>query len=119
MWAMEEIPYFGQTVSYMASEVVACVPSRIVKTRTVEEALDNRVWVQDIRGGLSLNGPIEFLKLWDALMNFTFTSDDDQHIWKHEISGSFSSKTAYKAFFYGSIQFEPWRRLEILGTSKM
>ena len=103
----------------MASEVVVCVPSRILKTRKVEEALDNRVWVQDIRGGLSLNGPIEFLKLWDALMNFTFTSDDDQHIWKHEISGSFSSKTAYKAFFYGSIQFEPWRHLEILGTSKM
>ena len=84
----------GCSLVDMASEVVACVPSRIVKTRMVEEALDNRVWVQGIRGGLSLNGPIEFLKLWDALMNFTFTSDDDQHIWKHHISGSFSSKTS-------------------------
>ena len=44
-------------------------------------------------------------------MNFTLTSDDDQHIWKHDISGFFSSKMAYKAFFYGSIQFEPWRHL--------
>jgi hypothetical protein len=58
-------------------------------------------------GSFSLNGLIEFLKLWDALMNFTLTSDDDQHIWKHDILGSFSSKMAYKAFFYGSIQFEP------------
>ena len=77
------------------------------------------MWVHDIRGGLSLNGLIEFLKLWDALLNFTLTNEDDQHIWKHAILGSFLSKTTYNAFFYGSIQFEPWRHLEILGTSKM
>ena len=43
----------GCSLVDMASEVVVCVPSRILKTLKVEEALDNRVWVQDIRGGLS------------------------------------------------------------------
>jgi hypothetical protein len=47
-------------------------------------------------GGLSLNGLIEFHKLWDALLNFTLTSDEDQHVWKHDIAGSFSAKTTYK-----------------------
>jgi hypothetical protein len=88
----------GCSLVDMALEVAACLQSRILKIRTAEETLDNRVWVQDIRGGLSLNGLIEFLKLWDALLNFTLTNDDDQHHWKHDISGSFSSKSAYKSW---------------------
>ena len=88
----------GCSLVDMALEVAACLQSRILKTRTAEETLDNQVWVQDIRGGLSLNGLIEFLKLWDALLNFTLTNDDDQYHWKYDISGSFSSKSAYKSW---------------------
>jgi hypothetical protein len=39
------------------------------------------------------------------------TQDDDQHVWRHEASGWFSSKSCYKVLFIGSIPFEPWKRL--------
>jgi hypothetical protein len=32
-------------------------------------------------------------------------------VWIHSSSGQFSSKSCYKAFFLGSITFEPWKRL--------
>ena len=83
------------------------VLSRILKTRMVEEALDNRVWIKDIRGGLSLNGLMSStnfgMHFWILPLQVSVISISG--------SSSFSSKTAYKAFFYGSIQFEPWCRL--------
>ena len=33
------------------------------------------------------------------------------HFWNLEANGTFSSKSCYRAFFVGSISFEPWRRL--------
>ena len=34
-----------------------------------------------------------------------------QHIWRFDASGTYSAKSIYRAFFYGSVTFEPWRRL--------
>ena len=34
-----------------------------------------------------------------------------QHIWRFDASGTYSAKSTYRAFFYGSVTFEPWRRL--------
>jgi hypothetical protein len=38
----------------------------------------------------------------------SITSEEDSHSWRLESSGSFSSKSAYQAFFNGSTFFEPW-----------
>jgi hypothetical protein len=35
----------------------------------------------------------------------------DRYKWKLTQDGSYSSKSAYKAFFVGSIKFSPWRRI--------
>jgi hypothetical protein len=44
----------------------------IKKTSTVQQALLNQTWVQDIRGGLSVATIIEYLHLWDHLEAFVF-----------------------------------------------
>ncbi|WVZ83279.1 hypothetical protein U9M48_030445, partial [Paspalum notatum var. saurae] len=49
--------------------------------------------------------------LWDVLENIILSQDPDMHVWRLDASGSFSSKSCYKAFFLGAITFEPWKRL--------
>ncbi|GJN13632.1 hypothetical protein PR202_gb00357 [Eleusine coracana subsp. coracana] len=97
----------------LAPEVFAVILPRIRQTRTVAEALHGEVWIQDIQrgGGLSWQGITEFLQLWDCLMEITLSEQEDHHIWRLNGSGTYSSKSAYKAFFNGSITFEPWCRL--------
>ena len=81
------------------------------KARTVAKAMVDHSWVSDISGVLSLSGLMEYLELWDALTNFQLNNTIDQHHWKFESSSTFSSKSAYRAFFIGSIQFELWKCL--------
>jgi hypothetical protein len=54
---------------------------------------------------------MEYLELWDAIADFQLNTSEDYHSWKFESSGIFSSRSAYRAFFVGAIQFEPWKRL--------
>jgi len=68
-------------------------------------------WVSDIRGALSWQGLAEYLELWDALAEFAVNDTKDLHHWKFEASGTFSTRSAYRAFFEGAIGFEPWKRL--------
>jgi hypothetical protein len=39
------------------------------------------------------------------------TQETDRHVWLHTSYRQFTSKSCYKAFFMGSITFEPWKRL--------
>lgn len=81
--------------------------------RTVAGALGDR-WVSDIQGGLSRVGIGEFLRLWDCVREIDLNDQEDRHIWKLEASGCYSSKSAYRAYFVGSVTFEPGRRLYII-----
>jgi hypothetical protein len=101
----------GCSIENLAPTVFACVPPRIRKTRTVAEALNNGEWPRDIQGGLSWVGIGEYLQLWDYLIEIALTDQEDRHIWRLDASGCYSSKSAYKAYFFGAVTFEPWRRL--------
>jgi hypothetical protein len=46
-----------------------------------------------------------------VLSEFLLNNSDDLHQWKFESSGIFSSRSTYRAFFVGAVQFEPWKRL--------
>lgn len=89
------------------------MPPRFRKMRTVAGALGDR-WVSDIQGGLSRVGIGEFLRLWDCVREIDLNDQEDRHIWKLEASGCYSSKSAYRAYFVGSVTFEPGRRLYII-----
>lgn len=97
----------------LAPTVYGCVAPRIHKTRTVTEALTNETWLQDVRGGgaLSCHGIREFFRLWDCLVDITLNDQDDNHVWTLDASGCYSSKSAYRGYFNGSVTFEPWHRL--------
>jgi hypothetical protein len=101
----------GYYLEDLAPAVVAVVPSRTRKQRTVADALQGHAWPADISGGLSLVGLFEYFQLWDILHKAILSQDDDVHVWRLEGSRQFTSKSAYQAFFNGSITFAPWRRL--------
>ncbi|TVU34045.1 hypothetical protein EJB05_15869, partial [Eragrostis curvula] len=45
------------------------------------------------------------------LRDIILTEEEDQHTWHFDASGIYSAESAYRAFFNGSVTFEPWRRL--------
>ncbi|GJM95726.1 hypothetical protein PR202_ga12503 [Eleusine coracana subsp. coracana] len=102
---------FGCSLAELAPSVVAAVPLKTKQQRTVAEALLGRQWPTDIQSGLSLVGLYEYFQLWDALLEVDLSEENDQHIWRFDNSGLFSTKSAYRAFHIGATTFEPWRRL--------
>jgi len=101
----------GCSIENLAPNVFKCIPARLRKSRTVREALLDLTWVSDIRGALGWLGLVEYLELWDVLTDVVLQDTEDIHHWKFEASGLFSSRSAYRAFFAGSVGFEPWKRL--------
>jgi len=102
----------GRTLSELAPNLCKLIPKRAVKRRTVAQALDNRRWVADIRGALSVQVLREYLYIWDLVDGLVLQPEiPDQHRWKLTNLGPYSSKSAYNAFFIGSIRFAPWKRI--------
>jgi hypothetical protein len=84
--------------------------SKARKQRTVAQALQDRNWVHDIRGALSVQVLVEYLQLWNLLGNVKLQlGTHDQLSWRLSNHGIYSSKSAYEAFFTGTIKFGPWR----------
>jgi hypothetical protein len=77
----------------------------------IKEALNNRKWVFDIKGALTVQVTWIFnhLSLVDDMVLDPAISD--QHSWCLSKTGSYSSKSAYEAFFIGTIRFAPWKRI--------
>jgi hypothetical protein len=67
-----------------------------------------RQWIANIKPPLlSLVEIQQFLLLWDALSEVQLSQEEDHHVWRHEASGLFSSKSCYNVLFFGSTVFEP------------
>ncbi|GJM94024.1 hypothetical protein PR202_ga10635 [Eleusine coracana subsp. coracana] len=81
----------GNCIADLAPEVVAAVPQRICSTRTVAEALMNNSWPTDIQGGLSIVGQYDYFMLSDVIQEVALSLDEDQHTWKFEAAGTFTS----------------------------
>ena len=65
----------------------------------------------DIRNALGLRGLTEYLELWGLISEVNLTDADDLDRWKPEASGVFSTKSAYRCYFVGSVTFEPCKRI--------
>ena len=101
----------GCCLGDLAPNVVQCVPTKLRKKRTVNEALQENLWVFDIRNTLGWRGLAEYLEVWDLIAAVNLTNTEDIHRWKPHASGLFSTWSAYRSYFVGSIPFEPWKRL--------
>ena len=96
------------TVCEMAPNLLKTIAKRVIKQRTVAQALEDRRWVSNIKGRLSVPVLREYLLLWDLVDNMLLQEGvEDQHQWKLTRSGIYSSKSTYNAYFIGSIRFAP------------
>jgi len=102
----------GYTIADLSPNLFKAVPKRTTKRRTVAQALHNRCWVQDIKGARTVEVMLEYFQIWDFVEGFVLHPDTpDKFRWKLSHDGSYSSKSAYAAFFVGSIKFGSWRRI--------
>ena len=80
--------------------------------RTVAEALNNRRWVADIKGARTVQVLEDYLNIWDLVEGLTLQQEvPDRFRWKLTQSGTYTSKSAYAAFFVGTIKFAPWKKI--------
>jgi hypothetical protein len=101
-----------KTLAEWVPNLFRLVPKRAVKMHTVGQALTNRSWVADIRGALMVQVLVEYLAIWDLVDGLELRADvPDEHHWKLNPSGCYSSKSAYDALFVGTVKFSPWKRI--------
>jgi hypothetical protein len=107
----------GKFVVDLAPELVAAVPARFRKLRTVHEKLSNGIWINDVRNDLSDIAFLQFTCIWTTVQDIQVQDIQlvpgvvDLHIWTPSSSGTFSSKSAYERFFVGAVNFEPADRI--------
>ena len=83
-----------------------------MRFREKSQALSNRDWVADIKGALTVQVLIEFLKSWELVEGVVSHPDvPDRFSWKFSSSDQYSRKSAYNTMFICSIKFPAWRRI--------
>ncbi|CAN6193691.1 unnamed protein product [Urochloa humidicola] len=63
-------------------------------------------WIGDIAGQLSIEALLQYFELWDAMTRVNLTQGREDTIsWRWTATGSYTARSAYKAFFEGSTRF--------------
>ena len=86
--------------------------SRHCKRLSVKDGLLNNRWASGIVGALTTPVLCQFLRVWELLRQVQLNPlASDRFIWKWSTDGSYSASSAYRAFFYGSIELPGAREL--------
>ncbi|WVZ52340.1 hypothetical protein U9M48_003412 [Paspalum notatum var. saurae] len=102
----------GRSIVDLVPSLLSAVPRRAVQRRTMAQALQNQFWVSDISGALTVQVLVEDLRVWELVDDINLQQDvPDQHLWKLTKSGIYSRKSAYTAFFLGSVGLSGWKRI--------
>ena len=64
----------GKSIQDLATNLIKLVPKRISKKRTVKVTLNNRRWVFDIKGALTVQVILEYLTIWGLVDDMVFGS---------------------------------------------
>ena len=92
----------GRSIKDLAPALPAAVRPRAQRQRTVAEGLSNRAWVRDITGALTVQVIIEYLQIWNLVVNQAINDlAEDRFIWKWTADHCFTTASAYRAFFIG------------------
>ena len=102
----------GKSLIDLAPCLVDVVCGRIKKKRTVAQALQNKQWISDITGALTVQVLLEYLQVWDRLQGVRLQENQpDKICWKWTSDKMFSTSSAYLAFFIGQHPIEGARIL--------
>ncbi|WVZ50728.1 hypothetical protein U9M48_001955 [Paspalum notatum var. saurae] len=102
----------GSSIAELAPNLVLTVSRKSRKQCTVSQALASRRWVTDIRGALTVQVLVEYLKIWELVDGVILQPEvPDQFSWRLTQSGLYTCKSAYEAFFVGTIKFGLWKRI--------
>jgi hypothetical protein len=102
----------GKCIKDIAPAVFDLVPPRLANIRLVRDTLPNFQWISDVNGAISVRVIAEFLELCEVLDAVVLQPGiRDRHLWKFSASGEYTTSSAYKALFLGSVQFEPAERV--------
>jgi hypothetical protein len=100
----------------IAPHLLETIPKKLINKRTVQEAIRDNLWINDISGSLSVGALADFLCLWDMVAQVDLCLDkEDKHIFRLAANGKYSAKAAYERLFLGSVEFEPYERIGKLG----
>jgi hypothetical protein len=92
--------------------LLAAVPKRRINNHTIREVLTAGKWISDIQGALTVGVIMEFLHLWDMIINIELRQGvNDNHFWRLATDKKYFAKVAYESFFLGSISSEPYQRI--------
>ena len=99
----------GKSIAFLPPQLFSLDSKRRAKRRRVCEAMVQNSWVLDIQGASSVTALAEYLEVWELIMEVQLQPNTpDQHSWRFSCSsGHYSTKSAYKTLFIGSISFEP------------
>jgi hypothetical protein len=86
-------------VKDIAPALLEFVSRRDIKETSVAAAMENRSWIRQITGGITVPAIMEYLRLWDILTTITLGEGEDKLIWRWTADGTYSSKLAYRALF--------------------
>lgn len=98
-------------ISSSSPNLYNAVPPRRRK-RTVRDALADNQWCRDITGAPTAQVLVEYVNLWDELVNFSLDPlVPDRFIWRWTADGLYSASSAYRAFFVGHTSLPGAREL--------
>lgn len=101
----------GKSMAELVPLGMPFVRRRGWRRRTVQQALTDNSWMQDIVGDLPVPAIHQVMQLLDIISQTVLQEQTDEHWWTPRASGVFTTKSAYERFFVGGIDFQPYRRL--------
>jgi hypothetical protein len=95
----------GVDAGSIAPALVKLVRPSVRRARTVADGLSANAWASDIGGELTVEALREYLALWNAIQRVPRRGlgEDDAFRWKWTSNGRFSSKSAYRTLFHGTV----------------
>ncbi|WVZ64257.1 LOW QUALITY PROTEIN: hypothetical protein U9M48_013807 [Paspalum notatum var. saurae] len=94
----------GKSVVDVAPALLWFMSKRTKSTQTVAAALHDGRWIREIRGGLSIQAIVQYLKPWDLIRDVRLIqSTQDRAVWRWSRDGRFSVHSAYRLLHEGSI----------------
>jgi hypothetical protein len=90
----------GALMPKLLDAVLACARRR----RTVASTLVGHAWIRDITGALTITVLMQYLHLRQQLDAIALSPGVDRMIWKWNVSGQYSSSSAYTGCYTASRQ---------------